>query len=415
MFDWMKRERRGRSLRGVLLAGLVVAGGQRAVHAEGSGAELRAKVLAAYAETGTYRSTTKIHATRVGEGGREDGESLTVGLAFDRGAGRLAVRRSDQVLVCEGQDARLKLEGISERYLSARMPGALDFQWLMGNVPTLSQPPLPEVALLMYEQGKGVLDTECRLIMPRADDPRQGLRFEGDDCVMKMTLWVAPESHMVTGAAIEWDVAKARGGQGEQAKMVLTYEMVIEQHGGLIEPGVFAFDPGGAEAVGTFRELVSGASGSGVGQGSGHPLEGRRAPGVSLETLSGQRYDLANEEADVVVLDFWATWCGPCRMAMPKLQAFYDWAKANHKSVAVYAVNLRESKSQVQRYWKKEGFSIPVLMDKDAAVAAAYRVEGIPQTVVIGRGKVCSVHVGYSADLERILKSEVAEILSRSE
>lgn len=146
-----------------------------------------------------------------------------------------------------------------------------------------------------------------------------------------------------------------------------------------------------------------------------HPLDGRPAPPIRAQTLDGKPFDLKKVDASVIVLDFWATWCPPCRKGLPLLQQYQDWATQNNKPVAVLTVNLREDKGKVAAYWKREGFTMPVVMDTDGRIGHSYRVSGIPQTVVIHKGKVVTVHVGYSPGMANMLKSQTEQLLKNSD
>lgn len=159
--------------------------------------------------------------------------------------------------------------------------------------------------------------------------------------------------------------------------------------------------------------LIVGLVGTGqwvVARGE-HPMEGKPAPAINLKTLDGQPFSLGGVKTEVVVLDFWATWCPPCRKGLPLLQQFHDWAKENKKSVSVYTINLQEDAKKVRSFWESQGLTMPVVMDTDGRAAGAYGVTGIPQTVVIHRKKIASVHVGYSPQLAEILKAETEQLL----
>ena len=145
-----------------------------------------------------------------------------------------------------------------------------------------------------------------------------------------------------------------------------------------------------------------------------HPMEGKQAPPIKLKTLKGKFIHLARVKADVIVLDFWATWCPPCRQGLPLLQEFENWAKQEKKSVAVFAVNLKEKPHVVKRFWEEQGFNMTVLMDTAGKSAKAYGVRGIPQTVIIHRGKIEQVHVGFSPNMVQTLKAQTEALLSKS-
>jgi thiol-disulfide isomerase/thioredoxin len=106
---------------------------------------------------------------------------------------------------------------------------------------------------------------------------------------------------------------------------------------------------------------------------------------------------LSDFKGSVVVVDFWATWCGPCVASLPHLDALS--AEMSDKGVRVLAINFRETDQQVKTFVEKKKLSLSVLMDRDGAVGKKYAVTGIPQTVVIGRdGVVRKVIVGFGGD-----------------
>ncbi|MFA6560048.1 MAG: TlpA disulfide reductase family protein, partial [Candidatus Obscuribacterales bacterium] len=112
-----------------------------------------------------------------------------------------------------------------------------------------------------------------------------------------------------------------------------------------------------------------------------------------------------------VVLDFWATWCPPCRQALPILAEVTKAYEA--KGVKFYAVDLKEEPGKIEAFLRSQGLQINVALDKDGKAAAAYKVEGIPQSVIIGKdGLVKVVHVGFGGDLKTRLASELDSILN---
>ena len=143
------------------------------------------------------------------------------------------------------------------------------------------------------------------------------------------------------------------------------------------------------------------------------PLLGKPAPAFKVETLDGKGFDLAAQAGkNVVVLDFWATWCGPCRMALPIVAATAESLKA--KGVVFLAVNQGETKETVEAFLKEQKLQCPVGFDPEGKVAGKYLVEGIPQTVVIGKdGLVKQVHVGFSPDMKAELAKEIEAALGK--
>ncbi len=135
-------------------------------------------------------------------------------------------------------------------------------------------------------------------------------------------------------------------------------------------------------------------------------LEGKPAPAFTLKDPDGKSVSMSELKGHVVVLDFWATWCGPCRAGLP----IVDKVTASHAKdgVKAYAVNLREDAGKVSAFLKEQNLSITALLDSDGAVANKYSVSGIPQTVIIGKdGVVRKVIVGYGEGEEQTLNSAI--------
>jgi len=121
---------------------------------------------------------------------------------------------------------------------------------------------------------------------------------------------------------------------------------------------------------------------------------GQAAPEFTLPDPDGKPVTLSSFRGQkAVVLDFWATWCGPCRMAMPDLQALAD--KYRGRDLEVLAVDQGESADQVRSFFARREYSLAVLLDQDNVVGNAYGVRGLPTTVLVDkRGVVQSIFVG---------------------
>jgi peroxiredoxin len=125
-----------------------------------------------------------------------------------------------------------------------------------------------------------------------------------------------------------------------------------------------------------------------------HKTVGKPAPDFTLKSLDGTDVSLSSLKGKIVILDFWATWCGPCRKGLPVLMEVAK-ARAND-NVVLWAVDLDESKSKVQDFLKKKGWNLPVLLDAKGKVSQKYGVGGIPHTVIIGPdGVIHSVEIGF--------------------
>ncbi|WP_246206600.1 redoxin domain-containing protein [Virgibacillus ihumii] len=112
---------------------------------------------------------------------------------------------------------------------------------------------------------------------------------------------------------------------------------------------------------------------------------GETAPDFSLQTLSGDTFRLTDLRGKPVFLNFWASWCGPCKKEMPDMQKFYDKYKGK---VEVIAVNLTGSEigvGKVRKYIDQYGYTYPVPLDKNSEVQGMYDVTVVPTTYLIGR------------------------------
>lgn len=130
---------------------------------------------------------------------------------------------------------------------------------------------------------------------------------------------------------------------------------------------------------------------------------GKSAPQFTLKDLGGNDVSLIQQDK-VTVINFWATWCPPCRAEMPELEKFFQ---ANGANVAFYAVNIQEPQAKVAGFIQQNGFTMPVLLDSDGAVAGAFRVSAIPTTVITDQAGVIRFRKSgmvTQAELEGIIK-----------
>ena len=113
-----------------------------------------------------------------------------------------------------------------------------------------------------------------------------------------------------------------------------------------------------------------------------------------------------------MILDFWATWCGPCVRALPIVSEVA--AAYKDKGVVFYAVNEQEESDAVKKFLAAKKLDIAVAMDAEGEAAKLYKVNGIPQTVIIGKdGKVAVVHVGFSPSMKQMLTKELDALLAK--
>lgn len=151
------------------------------------------------------------------------------------------------------------------------------------------------------------------------------------------------------------------------------------------------------------------ATGDQAGPSSVAPRPGFTAPEFALTGLDGATLSLTDLEGKVVVLNFWATWCLPCRVEMPALQqTWLDWQE---RGLVIVAVNLQESPSQVGDYVEELGLTFPVLRDADGSVFQRYDVHLYPTTFFIGRDGVIADVVFGGPMAETLIASKAARLL----
>ena len=151
-------------------------------------------------------------------------------------------------------------------------------------------------------------------------------------------------------------------------------------------------------------------AGGAIASGTDSPLVGQPAPDFTLDMLEGKPFHLAASRGkEVVVLDFWATWCGPCMQSMPAVEGVAGEFK--DKGVRLVAVNLQEAPAAIKAVLQRQKLSVDVALDRDGGVADKYGATAIPQTVIIGRdGKVARLFVGGGPELAANLRAALEAV-----
>jgi peroxiredoxin len=195
-----------------------------------------------------------------------------------------------------------------------------------------------------------------------------------------VTLAIDPTTHLVRRVMI--DASRGlirRGANVKEAKIVIDYTKIVP--GSAISDDQLAFVP---PATAQLMEVETADAMS---------LIGKPAPKFRLPQLGGGQVSDADLKGSVYVLDFWASWCGPCVQSLPQLDELYKQTKGD--GAKFFAVNLEEPAAATKDFAGRLNLSIPVLLDADGKVGIAYGASAIPETVVVGRdGVVRNVFVG---------------------
>jgi peroxiredoxin len=142
---------------------------------------------------------------------------------------------------------------------------------------------------------------------------------------------------------------------------------------------------------------------SGSVQALGQIKVSEPAPDFSLQDLSGQTVKLSSLRGRAVYIDFWATWCGPCKVALPGLQELTDELK--NQGLEIVTIDQGESLDQVRSFIERKKYSFQVLLDPDGTVGNIYGVRALPTSVFVDRnGIVQSISVGNVSTADDIRK-----------
>ena len=139
---------------------------------------------------------------------------------------------------------------------------------------------------------------------------------------------------------------------------------------------------------------------------------GGKAPDFTLETIDGRaKLSLSDLRGQVVVVDFWATWCAPCKRYLPRLAEL----EIAHDGVRVLAVNIDDERRNAVEFLKRNRIHLTALFDEKKEVVEEYGVSAMPSAFVIDkRGVVRFVHTGYTDNEVEQIKNEVEDLLQEA-
>jgi peroxiredoxin len=137
---------------------------------------------------------------------------------------------------------------------------------------------------------------------------------------------------------------------------------------------------------------------------------GQSAPDFALKSSGGENLRLSEYRGDVVMINFWATWCGPCRQEMPLLDGLYS--KYQRVGFTLLGVNIDDDSRRAMKMIDELGVTFPVLFDESKNVSKLYEVEAMPVTVLVDKeGVVRHVHHGYKPGYEDKYLTEIRSLL----
>lgn len=137
---------------------------------------------------------------------------------------------------------------------------------------------------------------------------------------------------------------------------------------------------------------------------------GQTSPDFTLSSSSGLNTRLAEQRGQVVMLNFWATWCNPCRVEMPHLQKLYSQYK--DIGFTIYGINIDNNKVKAAKMAKDLGAKFPILFDNTQKVSKLYSIKAMPLTLLIDRdGKVRHMFSGYKPGYEKKYATAIRQLL----
>ena len=134
------------------------------------------------------------------------------------------------------------------------------------------------------------------------------------------------------------------------------------------------------------------------------------APDFTLQSSSGDNVRLAEQRGQVVMLNFWASWCGPCRKEMPLLDEMSK--RYSSAGFVLYGVNVEEDNADAKKLIKELGVTFPILYDTESKASSLYGVDAMPTTVVIDKkGEIRYINRGYKAGDENKYRDQIRELI----
>lgn len=130
----------------------------------------------------------------------------------------------------------------------------------------------------------------------------------------------------------------------------------------------------------------------------------------TLKNVDGSTFNSADLRGKVVLLEFWATWCPPCKMAIPEVQALAE--KIKGKNIVIVTVSVDDSYDTVKAFVNDNAIAYTVLHDTNGDVSKKYNIRSVPTTVILDKlGNVVSTHLGYMPDYSSLMLEELQKLL----
>ena len=377
-------------------------------------------MVARYQQAKSYSDAGVVRLRFQPENGDLVDDTADFSVAFSR-PGRLRMHCYQGVAVYAEGQVRAYVSELEGQVLTGSYDAPLDIEQVYFDevlTAVLTQGiagPSPQIGLLLEEDPLGTMLEGANEPELLDDAEIDGLtcyrvripRSDGD-----LVAWVDRETQVLL--RLDYPVQELQSAleqQGKVSKLTLAAEFRGARIDAEIDEMAFRFEsPSDARLVKRFRLTPPPQPPS--------KLLGKKIGGFEFDALDGSKVDLAALEGKVVVLDFWASWCGPCLESLPNLQTVYERYKDDDR-VAMLAVSIDEAgvaDTKLEETFAKIGVKIPIARDNGSYVQREFEVRGIPNMFVLGPdGTVQDNEEGFHPDLATTLPGKIDRLLAGEE
>jgi thiol-disulfide isomerase/thioredoxin/outer membrane lipoprotein-sorting protein len=376
-----------------------------------TGREVFNRMVIAYRKANTYADAGQIHLTAEAGSEKIIDTTLSYSLTWER-PDKIRVQSCQGMVVCNGKEVFAAIEDLPGQVVQKKAPIRVTMKTLyadriLASALTQGIGVLPQAILLLSENPmKSLLgdDENPKLLESGQIDGRDCYRVRTKGPDGDATFWVDQETFILRRILLPADEIRRAMSESQKVDRVsLIAEFTGAKIDGKIDPKAFAFQvPQGAEITKFFIPPHTAQ------------LLGKRVPDFKFVSLDGKPFTPESLDGKVTVLDFWATWCGPCKQSLPEMQKIYEEYKDNPK-VAFYAVSVDQPETEnkaLEKTFADLKLSIPILRNVEQA-AAAFKFTGIPTTFIIGAdGLVQDYEMGGNPKVAEELPGKIKKLLA---